>query len=235
MGLIITYVTGCAWLPSKEVASDRELYLRGERLFKEGKYRRAGKLMDKLLQEYFESEYKPRALFILAETQFMRNKYEEAQFNYDKFLELHPTHDWAEKAAYRSTLCDFNRILSSDKDQTITLRTLEKFTKFLQRYPRSQYREEVEKRISFTRHRLAEQEFYVANFYMKTKAYGPAILRYRKLLKDYPGMDFEDQVLFSLGRAYQKRGEKKKARETFKRLYLAYPNSKLGRKAKGRM
>lgn len=235
LGLTLVSGAGCARFFSKEAKSDEELYQEGEQLFNEGKYRRSGKLMEKLLQEYFESEYKARALFILAETQFMRSKYEEAQFNYDKFVEMHPVHRWTEIAAYRSALCDFNRILNWDKDQTYTVRTLEKLSNFLKKYPRSRYRDDVEKRMSFARHRLAEQELYVADFYLKTKAYGPAIMRYRGLLKDYPDADFTDRVLFSLGRAYEKAGQKDKAKETFRRLYTSYPNSKLGRKAKNKM
>lgn len=235
MGLMLLYAAGCAKLFPKESRSDEQLYRQGERLFAEGKYRRASKVFEELLKEYFESEYKTRALFVLAESQFLRGKYEEAQSNYDKFLEVHPVHEWAEKAAYRSALCDFNRMLNYDKDQTYTRKAMEKLNNFRQKYPNSQYVEDVEKRIHFAFNRLMEHELYVADFYLKTKAYIPAISRYKKLLEDYPASDFRGRILFSLARAYEKTGEKDKAREVYKELNTIQPSSELGKKAKGKL
>lgn len=229
------YSAGCAKFSSKEIRSDKELYFLGEQLFLDHKYRKASKVMEQLLEEYFESEYKARALFILSESQFLRRKYEEAEFNYKKFMEIHPAHEWAEKAAYRSALCEFSRMLNYDKDQTHTLNAIKKLRNFLRKYPKSRFKKDVENRISFARHRLVEHEIYVANYYMKTKAYGPAINRYESLLKDYSQDVLTDRILFSLGNAYEKVGEKSKALGAYKKLYTNYPNSTLAKKAKKKL
>jgi len=204
-------------------------------LFREGKYKKASKTMGELLKEYFESEYKARALFIMAESQFLRGKYEDAQFNYDKFIEMHPAHRWAEKAYYRSALCDFNRILNYDKDQTHTKRAIEKLNKFLAKYPDSRYKDDVKNRISFARNRLMQHELYVADYYFRTKSYNSAINRYENILKNYPGEAPADKVLFKLGKAYEKTGDKQKAREKYKELYSKYPGSKFSKKVKNKL
>ena len=112
---------------------------------------------------------------------------------------------------------------------------MEKLNNFRQKYPNGQYVEDVEKRIIFAANRLLEHELYVADFYLKTKAYIPAISRYKKLLEDYPAGDFRGRILFSLARAYEKTGEKDKAREVYKELNTIQPNSELGKKAKGKL
>jgi len=235
LSLTLVYGAGCAKFFHKESRSDEQLYNQGEQLFREGKYRKAAKTMGELLQEYFESEYKARALFIMAESQFLRGKYEDAQFNYDKFIEMHPAHRWAEKAYYRSALCDFNRILSYDKDQTYTKRAIEKLNNFTAKYPGDRYKDDVKKRIGFARNRLMQHELYVADFYFRTKAYNSAIGRYENILKIYPEGTSADKVLFKLGRAYEKTGDKQKARETYRELYSRYPRSKFGKKVKNKL
>lgn len=226
---------GCARFFSEKSESDGELFRKGERLYKEAKYRKSGRLMEQLIQEYFESEYKAAALFILAETQFLRGKYEEAQFNYDKFIEMHPAHSWAEKALYRSALCSFNKILSADKDQTYTLNAVNKLNAFMVKYPQSRYGEEVQQRIIFARQRLAEQELYVADYFSKTKAYDQAILRYKHLLDKYPDSDSTERAMFSLGRIYEKTGQKERARRIYRKLINAHPSTELGKKARNRL
>ncbi|NLP09608.1 outer membrane protein assembly factor BamD [bacterium] len=55
-----------------------------------------------VLDQYFDSQYAPKAQFYLAESYRNLRKYEEAAAEYDRFIEKFPKHEWVGKAREQS-------------------------------------------------------------------------------------------------------------------------------------
>jgi outer membrane protein assembly factor BamD len=79
--------------------------------------------------------------------------------------------------------------------------------------------------------KLAEHELYVGTFYYKKGSYQAATLRFQELLKNYPHVKNESEVLLMLGTAYAKLNEKHRAVETLRSVIHKYPHSEEAEKA----
>jgi outer membrane protein assembly factor BamD len=87
---------------------------------------------------------------------------------------------------FREGQCFYRQRSTIDRDQTYTLKAMDEFKRLKQKYPDSEYIAKADFYLARCRKDLAEHEFYVAEFYYKTKRYQAAIDRYQGLTQDYP-------------------------------------------------
>jgi len=78
---------------------------------------------------------------------------------------------------------------------------------------------------------LAEKEYSIARFYLKTKHYEAAAGRFRDTLKRHRGLGFNEKALFHLGVCYYKMKDEKLARETLELFIKRHADSKFKDKA----
>jgi lipopolysaccharide export system protein LptA len=121
---------------------------------------------------------------------------------------------------------------SFDRDQTPTKKALSNFEYLVANMPPSLFTEKAKEKIEICRKRLADQEFYIGNFYYKQGRFQAAAMRFEGFLKNYPKVGGEEQTLFLLGMSYLELDEEEKAREVLTRLITEYPLSPLSREAK---
>jgi outer membrane protein assembly factor BamD len=122
-------------------------------------------------------------------------------------------------------------MLSPDRDQTATINALSTFSTLLARFPSHPQKDEITDLMARCRQQLAAHELGVGTFYTRTEYYAAAIARLAPIPNDYPEYAGMDEVYYQLGRAYLGQGEKRKAAETFNRMYKEFPNSKFILKA----
>jgi outer membrane protein assembly factor BamD len=162
-------------------------------------------------------------------------RYEEAKFQYRRFLELFPAHAEAAKAQFYSAMCSLQRVKTIDRDQSTTYEAVQEFQRLLQAYPRSAYVDEAKEKLAASRERLAAYELYVGRFYYRQGAYPAAIGRFEGLLKVYPEVSFADEVLFLLGNTYARNDNSQEATNVFDELVQRYPQSRYANQARARL
>jgi outer membrane protein assembly factor BamD len=192
---------GCAGSGSLRRSAD-EWYELGQRELARGKYTRAEEAFSKFLEQYPQDRRRPEALMGLADAMYGDKRYEEAKFQYRRFLELFPANPEAAKAQFNSAMCSFQRMKDIDRDQSTTQEAVQEFQRLIQSYPRSSYVDAAKEKLLASRERLAEYELYVGRFYYRQGAYPAAIGRLTGLLKVYPEVSVADEALFLLGNAY---------------------------------
>lgn len=141
---------------------------------------------EKLRDRYPYSDQALLAQIKVADAYFYNKKYEEAYQAYREFEKLHPTNKAVPYCIYREGLCCYRQRSTIDRDQTYTRKAIEEFKRLKQKFPQSQYGPKADKYLANCFKDLAEHEFYVAEFYYKTKRYQAAIDRYQGLIQDYP-------------------------------------------------
>jgi outer membrane protein assembly factor BamD len=232
--MIVVFIGGCASSASVRRSSD-EWYDLGQRELARHKYTKAEQAFSKFLEQYPQDRRRPEALLGLADALYGDKRYEEAKFQYRRFLELFPTHAEAPKAQFLSAMCSFQRVKSIDRDQATTQEAAQEFQRLLQSYPRSAYVDEGKEKLAASRERLAAYELYVGRFYYSQKAYPAAIGRFEGLLKSYPEVGFADEVLFLLGNAHARSHNPQEATSVFDELVQRYPQSRYANQAKARL
>lgn len=179
-----------------------------------------------------ERAYDPKVILRRAEGLYQRKDYIESASEYQHFLELHPLHHWADYAQLKLAMSYFKQFTTIDRDAGPVRRSIVEFEKVISVYPESKFVEEARKRITLSRDRLGQHEFYVGRFYFKKKSYPAAIDRLKGLLEGYPGHPLAPDALFLLGRSYAADGDPEQAAVYFDDLIRRFPESVYVEKAR---
>ncbi len=215
--------------------SDQELLRSAEVALQRRQYEDARKDVQRLMNQYPESELLAMARLTAAKALYLEKKYEEARAEYQRFLELHPQHERADEAHYYLAMSYFRQADTPDRDQSFTRKALEEFELLLSQMPDSQYAPDARERRAQCRRKLAEKELYVGVFYFNRGNYAAAVGRFTSLLRQYDGAGFDDQALYYLGESLWQLEQKDAARAAFQRLVDEHSQSEWAPRAAARL
>ena len=217
---------------SKDAAS---IYGSAVESYLSGRFDESEKGLKSIVEDYPLSQYATDAQLMMGDVSYAMENYEDAAAYYTSFVALHPSNPKAPYAQFQKGMSHFKDVLTLDRDQTATRKALFAFDDLLSAYPDSPYSPKAKELVSFLKNRLAEREFYIANFYYKKKNYKGALGRLRDILTQYPEAGISDKALFYIGESYLKLGENDLAQETFSALIANYPGSPFALEAKGKL
>jgi outer membrane protein assembly factor BamD len=215
--------------------SDQALLQSAEADIQRKRYEDARKNLQRLMNQYPDSELVTAARLALAKALYLDKKYEEARTEYQRFLELHPQSDRADEAHYYLGMTYFRMADTPDRDQTATLKALEEFTLVIKQMPDSPFVPDAQQRATLARKKLAEKEVYIAVFYFNRGNYAAAAARAAGALQRYPGSEFEDSALYYLGESLWRLEQKDEARVAFQRLVQDHSQSEWAPSAAARL
>lgn len=231
------FMAGCSYLfPKKGDPNIFDLFTTGQDKLALKKYKDAQEAFQKVLDETSDNELRIYALINLGDSFLNNEEFEEAKFQYQKFLELYPAHELAVRAQYQIGMCDFLRMKVSSRDQGFTKDAIASFEKVVANYPSSSpYVKDAQIKMAFALSKLAEHDLLVGKFYHKQKQYHAAIFRFNNLLKKYPEVDFVDEVLYYLGDSYYQEQSFENAKAVYEKLLSRHPKSRFAKTAKARL
>lgn len=215
--------------------SDQDLLRSAEVQLQRRRYDEARKDLQRLMNQYPESELLAVARLASARTLYLEKKYDEARAEYLRFLELHPQHERGDEAHYYLGMAYFRQADSPDRDQTFTRKAMEEFDIILSQMPDSQYAADARERTATARNKLAEKELYVGTFYFHRGNYAAAVGRLSSVLTQYGGSGFDDQALYYLAESLWRLEQKDEARAAFQRLVREHSQSEWATLAAGRL
>jgi outer membrane protein assembly factor BamD len=189
--VVLTFICGCStvkgWFGAKKPDRPPDVMAdEGIKQLKKKKYEDAIDTFGRVRDRYPYSEQALLAQIKLADAYFYKKKYDEALNAYKEFEKLHPTNKAVPYCVFRQGLCFYRQRTTIDRDQTFTTKAMEEFSRLKQKYPQCEYIPKAEKYIAQCRRDLGEHEFYVAQFYFKTKRYQAALERYQTVAQEYP-------------------------------------------------
>jgi outer membrane protein assembly factor BamD len=204
------------------------LYTDGMVLFNGGKYKEAIEAFTRL-KDYFPSDelYAPKADLRIADCYFFRKEYPETITRYMEFKKQHPFHPDIPYAEYQLGLCYYQQVLSMDRDQKATIKALTTFQNVVANYPSTIFAQKAAEKIAFCQRRLAENELYIAQFYLRKGKYAAAEKRASSALEKYPDSGVTDQALYCLAEALHKQRKDPEALPPLTILVQDYPQSPL--------
>ncbi|MFI5355454.1 MAG: outer membrane protein assembly factor BamD, partial [Desulfobaccales bacterium] len=86
----------------------------------------------------------------------------------------------------RQGLCYFRQRTTIDRDQTFTTKAMEEFRRLKKKYPQSEFIPKADKCLAQCRKDLGDHDYYIAEFYFKTKRWQAALDRYQAFVQEYP-------------------------------------------------
>jgi outer membrane protein assembly factor BamD len=218
--------------------ADKFLFDRGTEALTKKRWLEAREYFRRLVDTYPQSPYRAEAKLGLGDSYIGQNTVESnilAINEFHEFLTFFPLSDRADYAQYRIGLAHFRQMLSPQRDQTATREALAEFDAFLQRYPTSKLRPEVENLQRQARDRLSQSEFEIGLLYSRMKWCPGAVERFKGLLAQDPGYTARDGVYYYLGECLERLKRPAEALPYYDRLVTEFPKSKYVEDAKKRI
>jgi len=234
---------GCASRPKPaegDYAGQAEYaYLEAMDRFESSDYLEALKRFNFVRTKYFYSKYAALASLRIGDVYFDQDKMPEAIESYRRFVQSHPSHPDVPYARYRSGLAYYEQLPGDwffmppayEKDLASTEEAEKELQRFLELHPTSEYAEDAAAKLKTVRQRLADHEFYVATFYINREEPRAAARRLNALVTRFPGLGFDQEALFLLGKSYLQLSDVNKAVETWGSLIEQFPDHALANKA----
>ncbi|OGP56578.1 MAG: lipopolysaccharide transport periplasmic protein LptA [Deltaproteobacteria bacterium RBG_13_52_11b] len=235
LSTVVVLLFGCSSSKGfKTIQGDPEpLYKQGLSLFNRRNYPEALKKFEELKSSFPDSPpYTTWAELKVGDCHFLSGSFVEAIAAYEEFKKIHPTHEEMPYVQYQIGMSYFKQIVGIDRDQNPTRKALSSFEYLIANYPSSLFTEKTKDKIWTCRKQLAEQEFYIGNYYYNRGDFLAAARRFEGLLQQYPKTVQEDRTLFLLGRSYVELNQTEMAKRTFTKLVTDYPNSRYSKEAK---
>ncbi len=217
---LLASLTGCAWWDSiwgKEPRvrqTPEGIYQRGFEYYKKGDYKKAIETFSRVRDEYPLNPIALMAELGIADSYFENEQYIDAEVAYNSFVDLHPTNPNVPYAMFQLGMCHYQQMQTIDRDQTETVKARKEFERLMARFPQSKFAIMAEKNLREVKQRLAEHEFYVGEFYYRTKKYEAALKRFEGIQRDYAnlGLDYKTNRFIEETKQRMKEEEARKAK-----------------------
>jgi len=210
-----------------------EYYAQAKRALDLGSYDRAI-LLYKQMQTYYPfGRYTEQAQLELAYAYHKAYEPEAALAQADRFIRTYPSHPNVDYAYYLRGLIHYEQNASffdrwlperkRDRDQTAAREAFNDFEELIRRFPESRYAPDAKQRMIYLRNNLATYEIYVAEYYLRRKAYIAAANRGRYVIETFPGSPMTPEALRVMHEAYTGLQMDELAEDAWRVLALNYP------------
>ena len=214
----------------------QDLYQAGEQDMNKKYYPQARANFQKIVERHPQSQYAPRARFLIGETYYREATFDKAIKEFESFMAFYPRHDIADLVQFRLAMSYYDQMKPVEQDQGLTVKAIEQFKKLVREYPDSRYASDALAKIEFCRGRLAQKELWVAAYYLENEN-NPVAARQRLegVLKDYPRSLVVPEALFRLADINAREGRVDESQKLFRQLADQYPYTEWGRRASLRL
>jgi len=237
LGLALV-LSGCAYMEDmfrqkpQALLPAQDLYQAGEQDMSKKYYPQARTNFQKIVERHPQSQYAPRARFLIGETYYREATFDKAIKEFEAFMAFYPRHDIADLVQFRLAMSYYDQLKPVEQDQGLTVKAIDQLKKLVREYPDSRYASDALAKIDVCRGRLAQKELWVAAYYLENEN-NPVAARQRLegVLKDYPRSLVIPEAMYRLADINAREGRTEEAQQLFRKLSNDYPYSEWGRRA----
>ena len=178
-----------------------ELAKNGMDEFAEKVYGKSIVYFDKLRDWYPFSKFALLAELKIADAHYKLRDYDDAIFAYEEFEGLHPNNEAIPYVIHQIGNCYFEQLGTIDRDQTPALKAIEAYERLIKNHPDDPLSKDVLGKIRICQKSLAENQFYIGNFYYRTKHYKSALVRFQSVVStwsEFPEIQAKAQAYIEL-------------------------------------
>ena len=230
--LVLTLFIGCA---SKTAAvhsaseNDDEAIEQAEQLYREGKYRKALKIVEPL--RYSASVQADNAHIITAKIYIEQKEYEMAASELKWLLGQYPNSDCREEAAFLVGEAYRKASPRAELDQDYTNRAIEAYNDFIDRFPTSEFIGKVEDGIALCKEKLAQKQYLSARLYFRLGQDSSAVIYINDIRERYPDTSWKLWADYLEARICINKDDFAAAKSLLESLLDSEPDDKLRKKA----
>jgi outer membrane protein assembly factor BamD len=190
-----------------------------------GEYQGAAKKFAEVDKQAPFSPYAKKGLLLTAYSHFEAQQWDDAISASRRFLAGNPQGNEAAYAQYILAMSYFHQIPDAGRDQERTERALVHMQELLERYPKSEYVQDVKDKMLVARDQLAAKEMNTGRFYLGKRNYAAAINRFREVVSKFQTTRHVEEALARLTEAYLALGVPNEAQTAAAVLGHNFPDS----------
>lgn len=226
MGLTLGFFCACSSGDKLDTSTAAGAFEQAERYAKDERFEEAIEKFEQVKNKHPYSKYAVEARLRIADIQYEKESFVEAQGAYQLFKDLHPKHSKSAYVTFRLGMSCFQQLPSSiDRDLSMSTKAIQYFDEVLQSYADSDYATQSREKKQAVLKMLAEKELYIARYYYIRDKFDSALPRYEGVIKTYPDSEWVVEGLFGATMSAHQLGEKDKAQRYFSQLKVLFPNS----------
>ena len=180
-----------------------------------------------VILRYAGSAVADSAQFFLACSHFYMDEYIISAAEFSKLINDMPQSPLVSEAQYMLGESYYQMSPRAELDQQYSWNAVKEFQIFLEDYPTSPRREEVEKKIIELREKFANKYYKNAELYRKMRNYNSSIIYYNFVLSNYYDTDFADDAQYGKALSYIELEDFLQAKEELLIFLDKFPDSKL--------
>ncbi len=212
------------------MSSDERFQLAKELLDK-GDFLPAKTQFQILVLNYPGTQIADKSQFFLAESHFGLKEYILAAAEYEKMIRNYRQSELVDDAQYKVGMCYYELSPGFALDQQYTMQAIVEFQRFLEEYPGSELRPEVERRYAESRNKMAKKEFRNAILYRKMGYCYSAVIYFNEFLKNYYDTEYAEEAHYRKGECLIKLKNWEEAKEVLQEFLEKYPSSRFAKTA----
>lgn len=178
-----------------------------------GRHARAEEALNWVIFNFPGSREAADAQYWLAESHFRRHDYADARVEYEFYLRSFPNARYQEDANYKLGLSWLRSAPAGDRDLQPLSKAEEVLTDFVQIYPESSLKPEVEKALGEIQRRKTDRDLTVARLYYRAGEYRSALVYFRHVAETVPPARWEPADRLRLATCLVDGDERDEARE----------------------
>jgi outer membrane protein assembly factor BamD len=180
-------------LKSKDIEKKKTLAFE---YFKDEDYFKASDLFKVLIQDVSGGVEVEEMFYYYAMCDFYLEDYGLAAYEFERLIQKFPGGKFTEQSQFYIGKANYKEAPAFQLDQDYTNRAIESFQLFLDIYPESDKREEVNKLVDELTARLEKKAYYQAKLYYETSDYKSSAVAFNNVLNDFPDTDHHEEINF---------------------------------------
>lgn len=167
-------------------------------------YFKAADLFKSLIQDMSGGEEIEKMFFYYAMCDYKMGDFGLAAYEFERLIQKFPRGVYTEEAQFLIGMANYKKAPPSYLDQDYTYRAIESFQLFLDKYPESDKREEVNNKVDELTKRLEKKLYDQAMLYYNMGEYKSSSVAFESLLIDFPDSRHAEEASFLIADSHFK-------------------------------
>lgn len=197
--LVVVLLASCGEYQMLLKSQDYPLiYKKAIEYYNKGDYVRAQNLLDGIRTIFSGTSKAQNIAYYRAFCSYYLKDYEVAAGLFKQFINTYPESPFAEECLFMMGFCDYNASPKPRLDQQLTNKALSEFQLYLNRYPNSMRKEQINGYMDELRDKLSYKAYLSARNYYHREYYKAATISLQNCLKDFPTSKYREEVMYML-------------------------------------
>ncbi|MCB0357087.1 MAG: outer membrane protein assembly factor BamD [Bdellovibrionales bacterium] len=233
IGCLFLTLLACASMDPINTDTPEGLYKSGVQLMEQDRFEEALANFNELKNKHPYNSLATEAELKIADIQFKRENFVEAENAYKLFKEFHPDHEKIDYVTFRIAMSMYKQLPDSiDRDLNVAEDAQIYFRQVYTNYPKSDFAGSARDHEQKCRLKLARSEYYVGEFYYKREKFESALGRFEDVITKFPNTELIPKSLYWAAMSANNVKDSEKAKKYYFELINNHPNNHWAARAK---